>query len=801
MPDGANLRVAALKKRASAAPNPPLEEEEEEEADTLGDLPGERASRVTNPGLLVPPARAPAAYTPEKSDDCFAAALEVEIPVDGAEAPAKVRTYFTPPRNAAPDGSLANTTVFVCHHGAGFGALSFALMAKEVTRLTRGEVGVLAYDCRGHGRSQFPDNVVRDMSLDALTSDLWSVLSTLFPEEHKRPAFVLIGHSMGGAVVTSAAHVFQSRSLARVSGVAMVDIVEGTSLRLLPQMGEIVRRRPEGFVSVEAAIQWHVETRTIRNLDSARRSVPSLVRKVPSCEPLSYRWSADLISTEPFWRGWFTGLSSRFLTCRAARLLILAETDNLDQELMIGQMQGKYQLNVEPQAGHCVQEVRITTNAGPTSSYGTHPRPVLGTQRETLAAHPRTEESRPGVVEVRLSWVWRRPRLLSFPMSFLPISLEEQSRTLAVTSVEVSSSALGGQVLECSDEWFAAASNLIKPGPAESLKGQFGPNGALYDGWESRRHNPTYDWAILRLGPSGGGRITGFDIDTTTFNGNEGPAAAVYGAHLPEDAPAPKADDKCWEPILPEVPCGPLAHHVYAYSDPAGTPKTYTHIQLHMIPDGGISRFRVYGVVQVPPVGAGVSEEVVPGHPELNTLDLAHVLNGGRVVYTNDQHFGIGPNILLPGRGKDMGDGWETKRSRTPNHHDWVVVRLGEAGVLSRIEIDTIHFLGNFPESCVLHGCYHEGPEDVPGEHEAVDSPKWFPILGRTKLGPGKQHYYEVEEGARSRVFTHVRLIIFPDGGIKRLRIVGRRNRALEAAGITTPEQRAALPPLPIPSS
>lgn len=386
-------------------------------------------------------------------------------------------------------------------------------------------------------------------------------------------------------------------------------------------------------------------------------------------------------------------------------------------------------------------------------------------------------------------------------MTFQPISEEELGRTLAITSVEVSSSALGGKVLGCSDEWFAAATNLIKPGPAQSLKGQFGPNGALYDGWESRRHNPTYDWAIIRLVPSGGGRITGFDVDTTTFNGNEGPAAAVYGAYLPEGEQDPGADDSVWELVLPEIPCGPLAHHIYSYSDPEGTPKAYTHVKLHMIPDGGISRFRVYGVVQVPPVGSGVSEQVIPDHSELNTLDLAHVLNGGRVVFTNDQHFGIGPNLLLPGRGKDMGDGWETKRSRQPNHFDWVVVRLGEPGVLSYIEVDTIHFLGNFPESFVLDGCNFQGPGDIPPEHHDLKSAQWTPLVSRTKLGPGKQHYFEIEKSSRDKVFTHVRLTIFPDGGIKRLRIIGRRAKALEAAGITSDAQRADLPTVPLPSA
>lgn len=61
---------------------------------------------------------------------------------------------------------------------------------------------------------------------------------------------------------------------------------------------------------------------------------------------------------------------------------------------------------------------------------------------------------------------------------------------------------------------------------------------------------------------------------------------------------------------------------------------------------------------------------------ENELIDLAHVFAGGRVISVSDQHYGKGSNLLLPGRGKDMGDGWETKRSREAGHKDWVLVRL-----------------------------------------------------------------------------------------------------------------------------
>lgn len=335
------LRVALLKQQHLSLTHNENKEYEDEH-DELGDLPSLGA------GSVVPPARAPASFTPLSSDDCFATALEIDIPCEQSTH-ATIRAYYTPPRGES-------NTVLVCHHGAGFGALSYALMARDVSALSQGELGILAYDCRGHGRSKFPSHIVKDMSLESLASDMMAVLLTLFPDSDARPSIILLGHSMGGAVVVETAHALERQKQIRVTGVVMIDIVEETSLQLLPSMSRIVRQRPEGFVSVESAIQWHVKTRTIRNTESARRSVPSLVHQSRCHTMLPWRWNADLIATEPYWSGWFQGLSSKFLACRAARLLLLAETDRLDQTLMIGQMQGKYQLSISPHAGHCVQE-------------------------------------------------------------------------------------------------------------------------------------------------------------------------------------------------------------------------------------------------------------------------------------------------------------------------------------------------------------------------------------------------------------------------------------------------------------
>ncbi|CAE6518024.1 unnamed protein product [Rhizoctonia solani] len=355
-------------------------------------------------------------------------------------------------------------------------------------------------------------------------------------------------------------------------------------------------------------------------------------------------------------------------------------------------------------------------------------------------------------------------------MSYERIPLDQFQDVFGATSTEISSVALGGYVVSVSDEFFAEASNLLKVEPSVSHKGTFKSTGAIFDGWETRRHNPGYDWCIIRLGaPSG--YVIGFDIDTSHFSGNEGPAASVQ-ALFDESQEKPQADDPRWAEILPKVELGPLSRHLFRIPQ---TKEAYTHVKLNMYPDGGIARFRVYGLV-APIFSLNVHA----------SLDLASVFSGARVVFTSDQHFGIGPNLLLPGRGKDMGDGWETRRSRTSGHKDWVIIRLGDAGILEQTEIDTAYFKGNFPESCTMHAIRSD--EVIPQDPEE----KWTCILPRQKLGPHRQHFFQLEN-AVGRIYTHVKFTIYPDGGVKRVRIIGTR-----ASG-SAPTSSSTIPAAPAP--
>ncbi|GAA6024809.1 hypothetical protein JCM11491_005615 [Sporobolomyces phaffii] len=347
--------------------------------------------------------------------------------------------------------------------------------------------------------------------------------------------------------------------------------------------------------------------------------------------------------------------------------------------------------------------------------------------------------------------------------------------------IELSSEALGGSIESVSDEFFAAASCLLKVPPSVSMKGQFGPNGALFDGWESRRHNPTYDWVVVKLGAKGS--VVGVDIDTGHFAGNESPASGVWGALVPEGEKISE-DSPLWTPLLPITPLGPAQRHLFSLPDGASAP--VTHLKLTMHPDGGLGRFRAYGHVVASNTPA--PSTVTPA----GLVDLAHVLNGGTVTGESDQHFGRGGNLVLPGRGKDMGDGWETKRSRGrlgTGRGDWVVIKLGQPGYLEWVDIDTLHFVGNFPESASLQAIISE--EECP----RYEDPGWSQILDVTKLGPHRQHFYQVEK--RDQAWTHVRLDIFPDGGVKRLRLFGRPASQLPdgPAGTASPSPVALSTP------
>ncbi|KAI9284343.1 Alpha/Beta hydrolase protein [Umbelopsis sp. AD052] len=240
--------------------------------------------------------------------------------------------------------------LFVLHHGAGHSALSYGLTAKRIQAIANQECSILAFDCRGHGYTQTPNDT--DLSLSTLSNDMCEVIQALYGDT--KPDVIVVGHSMGGSVVVDVAN---RRIVPNLLGVVVLDVVEGSAMEALSTMTSFLNDRPKEFPSVEHAIRWAVSSGTVHNLESARLSFPPLVRKKDEEDANSpYVWHTNLAATQQFWQGWFQDLSDKFLKARAAKFLVLAGTDRLDKTLMIGSMQGKFQMEIFVESGHAIHE-------------------------------------------------------------------------------------------------------------------------------------------------------------------------------------------------------------------------------------------------------------------------------------------------------------------------------------------------------------------------------------------------------------------------------------------------------------
>ncbi|KAJ3081136.1 hypothetical protein HK102_002554 [Quaeritorhiza haematococci] len=404
------------------------------------------------------------------------------------------------------------------------------------------------------------------------------------------------------------------------------------------------------------------------------------------------------------------------------------------------------------------------------------------------------------------------------------------------TLAELASESVGGKVLFATDDFFAVAENMIKRGEPVWDESRYTEFGKWMDGWETRRKRTAgHDWCILKLGPSsmssssgesGGVVIKGVEVDTAFFTGNHVPKFSIQAAlldgkavsHLPprrsqmgskatqqelDAANLLKSDQ--WEDIVPMTelkPGYPATRRNWFKIE--GEEKRWTHLRINMFPDGGIARLRVYG--HVVRDWSKVPRDAV--------VDLAAMENGGRALSWSNEHFGKPRNLIMPNRGEGMYDGWET--ARNPNRppifkhgpdghliipgHEWCILKLGKPGVIGEVEVDTNHFKGNYPESCLIEGCHYLHPDDTPFLPNTTSSPpsssppkkrptpaasastpEWFTLVPRTRLEAHKQHHFKVapgnegeKEAKEGKVVTHVRLTIYPDGGVSRVRVLGR---------------------------
>lgn len=352
--------------------------------------------------------------------------------------------------------------------------------------------------------------------------------------------------------------------------------------------------------------------------------------------------------------------------------------------------------------------------------------------------------------------------------------------------VDLASRRLGGQTLSCSDDFFAEMENLLKPGRGVFIDDKYTDRGKWMDGWESRRRRflpdgsssdgLEHDWCIIKLGAQG--RIRGINADTNHFLGNAPQQVSLEACN----SKAEPGEQTQWTEIIPKTAVEPGSENLILASH-QDDQQVWTHVRFHIYPDGGVARLRVFGEV-VADAKQFVANELI---------DLAAIQNGGRALLCSDMFFSHMQNLLMPQRGANMGDGWETKRRRTigdaqqDRANDWLILALAQPGTIQKVLVDTCHFKGNYAESFALEGTVltEEQAQDLDAlsydahqdalfiERESPSAINWVEIMPRTKLQADREHTFLSEVGAIDQTFTHVRIKMFPDGGISRLRLWG----------------------------
>tara|TARA_B110000003_G_scaffold48747_1_gene47329 strand:+ start:77 stop:1072 length:996 start_codon:yes stop_codon:yes gene_type:complete len=316
--------------------------------------------------------------------------------------------------------------------------------------------------------------------------------------------------------------------------------------------------------------------------------------------------------------------------------------------------------------------------------------------------------------------------------------------------IDLAQSKLGSKVVFKTDEFFASANRIINPDPAIFKEGVFDSHGKWMDGWETRRKRKKgHDYLIIKFGNPG--KISKVDIDTSFFNGNQPMYVSLEACFCKSNIPSKKIK---WSKILNNKKTKANTHHYFKIKSNA----IYSHIKLNIFPDGGVARLRVYGSMETNKIKF-----------DKGIINLTSVLNGASIIACNNEHFGKAENILAPGIGKNMGDGWETRRSRGKNF-DWLILKCAAAGKVKKIQIDTHHFKGNYPDTCTLQAAHitkNKSPRTI-----VNNSKKWKLLLNKVKLGAHKKHNFKNTLMRNSKI-NYVKINIFPDGGISRIRLFG----------------------------
>ena len=317
-------------------------------------------------------------------------------------------------------------------------------------------------------------------------------------------------------------------------------------------------------------------------------------------------------------------------------------------------------------------------------------------------------------------------------------------------TVNLAEPKFGSRVIYKTDQFFGAANRILNSLKPIFKEGIYDNHGKLMDGWETRRKRKNgHDFLIIKLGRPG--KIYNVDIDTSFFSGNQ-PAQASLQACFSKKNPTKNTN---WKTILKKKRLGPDQNHNFKIKNHS----TFNFIKLNIFPDGGVARLRLNGKVDL--------EKIILKGKNVN---LSSILNGSTIVGCNNEHFGKAENVLSPGVGVNMGDGWETRRSRGKNF-DWIIIKFGMPGIIRKLEIDTHHFKGNYPDSLTIQSALI--PNKVKSKKIFGSSKKWRLLLGKTKLKPHKKNSFRSKTFKKNKI-NYLKINIFPDGGISRVRAFGK---------------------------
>jgi len=322
--------------------------------------------------------------------------------------------------------------------------------------------------------------------------------------------------------------------------------------------------------------------------------------------------------------------------------------------------------------------------------------------------------------------------------------------TLKKNYINLASARLGAEAIYATDDFFADKQRMLKDSDPVFIDGKFDDNGKWMDGWESRRkRTPGHDYCDIKLARSG--FIHAVVVDTSHFTGNYPPEISLQGCYCADNS-SPD-ENTIWTTLVNKTSIQGNDQKLIEVEDD----RLYTHVRLHIYPDGGIARLRVFGQPQCD--WDKIADDQV--------IDLGSALNGARAIACSDEHFGVMSNLLLPDKGINMGDGWETARRRGPGH-DWVIIALAHPGILTEIIVDTAYFKGNYPDRCSIQAaCLTDELSNIED-----NSKNWDVLLTEQKLEMDREHLFK-NEIAQIGAVSHIRLNIYPDGGVSRLRLFG----------------------------